>query len=687
MTRWFAAARGQSGCARLRDELVADWAHILHASGYSPLDRRERLALVRGLTGQLIEAALHDPVDLEAAEQVGATIVTAGFTMPTALGATLALLHRSFPAVLAAESSRPTGFPPALPDHCVTGGGFLRPGRPADAGSSVSPGPLADTGSSVSVGLPADAGWSVRPGALADAGRPPVAAAAPVALRSRPRNRLRWTGTVTRRLHRSSQGNGAGWPTVAQALTDGYVTAMRDHTLTAQETLLRAAYDARSEVMRALQSSQDRLNHAALHDPLTGLPNRAMLEQRLRNLVATAGPDGRLGLCLIDIDRFTAVNASAGHPAGDRLLVAVANRLRRLATGPESVLARVGADQFAIIICPTTGPEDVTRLADQALHLLSNPFRGQRNDVSVTACAGVVELALRDTDPVDLIRAADITLLWAKSEGPGTWALFDAERKRRDVAGYRLVAQLPDALRQNQFILHYQPIVDLSTGVPVGVEALARWRHPTLGLVQPDDFIGPAEDTGLILPLGRGLLAQACRQAARWQRARTPPFVSVNLSVRQLRDPQLVQHVADTLQACGLAPEQLHLEITESLALANDHNSGGTLAALSELGVHLALDDFGSGYANLAYLRDLAIDSVKLDAAFVQGGPGHVANGEPTDLTLLAALISLAHSMDLSVTAEGIETAEQADRLRRIGCDMGQGWHLGRPVSPADLRL
>ena len=484
-------------------------------------------------------------------------------------------------------------------------------------------------------------------------------------------------------------GTDAAPPTAARVaeltrgLSAGYVATMRERTLDGHEALLRSAQAARARAEDRLRRSREQFEYALLHDPLTGLPNRSMLLEELRRAAEEASPEGRVGLCLIDVDGFQALNDSAGHPTGDHVLKSIARRLQRLVRDSGHLLARAGADEFAVLARDTAGPEDMTKLADRALDLIREPLPGR--DVRVTASAGVLERRVAGSDAVDLLRAADLALHWARNDGPDRLEVFDPERNLSDVARFTLIGQLPHAMAQGQFLLYYQPIVGLDSGRVQGLEALARWRHPTMGLLGPDRFISAAEHTGLILPLGRRLLADGCRQAARWQGSGSSPWVSINISVRQLRDAGLVGFLEEELDRCGLPPGQLQLEITETEALTGDPVALATLAGLRRSGVRLVLDDFGSGYANLAYLRNLPVDGVKLAAAFTNGGPLRTDADQVVDLTLLTTLVDLAHALGLGVTAEGVETARQARRLRDIGCDLGQGYYFGRPVPAGEV--
>jgi EAL domain-containing protein (putative c-di-GMP-specific phosphodiesterase class I) len=281
------------------------------------------------------------------------------------------------------------------------------------------------------------------------------------------------------------------------------------------------------------------------------------------------------------------------------------------------------------------------------------------------------------------LRAADITLYWAKSDGRGRWTVFDTDRNDREVARYTLSAEMPAALHHGEFYVDYQPLVSLADGGVLGVEALVRWRHPRNGLVGPDRFIGLAEETGLIVPLGMHVLEQACHEARRWQdlEPKSAPFISVNLAERQCREPGLVRQVERVLAETGLDPGRLQFELTESQIMSTDGGPLERLRELAAMGIRIAIDDFGTGYSNLAYLRRLPVCELKIAGSFVEGlrQPG---DSDPVDGRIVASLVELAHAIGLTVTAEGIETAVQAERLRAIGCDAGQGWYFSRPGPP-----
>nr|BFD84657.1 EAL domain-containing protein [Streptomyces sp. Xyl84] len=455
----------------------------------------------------------------------------------------------------------------------------------------------------------------------------------------------------------------------------------------------------------ARRELQARLRHLRMHDPVTRLPNRTLFFERLSAaLEAEAyerGGTGRIGLCYLDLDGFKAVNDTLGHRVGDRLLAAVARRLTGCADeaghgrGSTPLVARLGGDEFALLVEDSTGTEQLADLAESALTALQAPFEISGRRLSVSASIGVVERQAAGTSATALMQAADTTLYWAKADGRARWTLFDPERNAHRMTRQALVSTLRAAVERGEFTLEYQPLVAMEDGRLRGVEALVRWRHPQFGVLTPNRFITLAEEDGSIVPLGRWILATACRQARRWQldHPDEPPiFVSVNVAVRQVWDSDLVEDVAQVLAETGLAPGLLQLELTESAVMGSAGRPLEALRALSDMGVHIAIDDFGTGYSNLAYLSRLPVSVLKLDGSFVRGFQyGQPCEGtaqetaqapSPADEVIVEAMIQLAHRLGLTVTAECVETSDQASRLRRIGCDTGQGWLYSRPVSP-----
>ncbi|WP_329210779.1 EAL domain-containing protein [Streptomyces sp. NBC_00683] len=444
---------------------------------------------------------------------------------------------------------------------------------------------------------------------------------------------------------------------------------------------------------------QNRLRHLQMHDPVTRLPNRTLFFERLST--ALEGPPfqddslprhGRIGLCYLDLDGFKAVNDTLGHRAGDRLLAAVATRLTDCAEADgfdrsgSHLVARLGGDEFAILVEDSAGTHQLTELARSVLNALQQPFdlAGQR--LSVSASIGVVERASAGTSPTGLMQAADTTLYWAKADGKARWTLFDPERNAHRMTRQALSSTLRPAVERGEFTLEYQPLVCMADEVVRGVEALVRWNHPQFGMLPPNRFVSIAEEDGTIVQLGRWVLRTACRQARRWQvehPGEPPLFISVNVAVRQLRDSDLVADVAEILAETGLAPGLLQLELTESAVMGSSGRPLRVLQALSDMGVRIAIDDFGTGYSNLAYLSRLPVSVLKLDGSFVRGFRYEDgAHPSPADETIVEAMVQLAHRLGLTVTAECVETSGQAERLRRIGCDTGQGWLYSRAVAP-----
>jgi diguanylate cyclase (GGDEF)-like protein/PAS domain S-box-containing protein len=431
---------------------------------------------------------------------------------------------------------------------------------------------------------------------------------------------------------------------------------------------------------------QVRLRHQALHDPLTQLPNRTLFFERLGELLKDGGEEARVGVCYLDVDGFKVINDTLGHDVGDQLLQTVARRLDRSISSDGQLVARMGGDEFVVLIERSTGTENVVAVAEKALDTVRAPVHVAGHEISISASIGVVEQPVRGASAAELMKAADTTLYWAKADGRNRLALFDAKRHAIEVTKYELSASMPAALERREFFVEYQPLVRLSDATIIGVEALVRWRHPRFGVLGPDTFIGMAEETGLIVPLGRWVLREACLQAADWHRTipDKAPLVSVNLAVRQVRDRSIVADVAAILEETGLAPSGLQLELTESAVMGNGGRPLEALNELAGLGSRIAIDDFGTGYSNFAYLRDLPVHGLKLAGSFV-AGLRPPERPDPVDQQIVAAVIGLAHALNLSVTAEGVETAEQASRLLALGCDTAQGWYYASSVPAADL--
>ena len=471
---------------------------------------------------------------------------------------------------------------------------------------------------------------------------------------------------------------------VLGAVITGYARSLRARALDDQEDILRAALRAHADAERALRESEERRRADARRDPLTGLPNRLGIAEQVQAVLAGADGGERLGLCVLDLDRFHALNDTLGPLAADSLLAAVAERLVEHADG--HLVGRLGGDEFIVLVTGTLGPEDLVKVTDVVLTQLERtPLLVGSTPLAVSASAGLVEREVAGTDVDELLRAADIALTWAKADGRGRWRLFEEGRNATDTARWTLAAELPRALRDGQLVLHYQPMVSLADGRTHAVEALVRWEHPAHGLLRPGRFIPSAEETGLIVPLGRQVLFDACVEAAGWDEVTAdPPLVSVNMAARQIRTPGVVEDVLAILAETGLPPERLQLEVTETAVISPADGALSALTALARAGIRIAIDDFGTGHANHTYLRRLPLHELKLAAEFVTkvGGP----DGDLLDQHLTAGMIRLGHTLGLTVTAEGVETADQVEWLREARCDTVQGWHFFPALPAAELR-
>jgi diguanylate cyclase (GGDEF)-like protein len=427
---------------------------------------------------------------------------------------------------------------------------------------------------------------------------------------------------------------------------------------------------------RLNEATRATMVHQSLHDPLTGLPNRVLLADRL-NLALMRERRSESGavtaVLFIDLDNFKLVNDSLGHRAGDELLVEVARRLDGLARGHDTV-ARFGGDEFVVLAENLPSGRHAMEIAARILEGLSQPVVAGRRTVDVHASVGVAVSESGD-DADSLLRNADAAMYSAKDAGRGRVEVYDRALGEQVRERLELEQALRHALERDELRVHYQPKVNLADGTVVGAEALVRWEHPTRGLLGPFEFIGLAEETGLIVPLGRWVLEQACHQAQEWGGSL---LMSVNLSRRQLDQPDVVDMVRDTLAATGLRAEHLCLEVTETAVMADVALAVQTLEQLKQLGVKIAIDDFGVGFSSLSQLTDLPpVDILKVDRSFVDGIEGHDRRA------VVAAILALARTLDLTAVAEGIEHAAQVTALTELGCEIGQGFHFARPM-PAD---
>lgn len=430
-----------------------------------------------------------------------------------------------------------------------------------------------------------------------------------------------------------------------------------------------------------LQELERQLKHQAYHDPLTGLANRLLFSERITLALARNQHDPQIcGVLFIDLDDFKTVNDTLGHAAGDQLLVAIAQRV----TGclrPGDTGARLGGDEFAVLLEDIAGPEDAARVAARVTHSLRLPVQVAGQAVLVRASVGIAT-SIDVTAADELLRNADLAMYMAKADGKGRFKVFEPSMRAAVVQRHELKSDLQRAAARGDFSVHYQPFHELSTGRLVATEALVRWNCPERGMVYPDSFISLAEETGLIISIGRYVLQEACRQAALWQEQfpDEPMSMSVNLSPVQFQQPGLVAMVADSLAESGLRPSSLILEITEGVMLQDSEFTIGVLNDLRALGLRIAMDDFGTGYSSLSYLRRLPIDILKIAKPFVDG-----IGEDPSVSAFAQAIVGLGRTLNMQTLAEGIEHPWQARELHALGCELGQGYYFARPMPAADM--
>jgi len=433
------------------------------------------------------------------------------------------------------------------------------------------------------------------------------------------------------------------------------------------------------------KAQEARIEHLAYHDGLTGLPNRTMLMDRLGQALSQAQRlDQQVAVLFLDLDRFKPINDSLGHLVGDQLLREIARRLRAALREIDTV-ARVGGDEFQVVVCNVAGATGAARIAEKLMRALGEPFTLEGQELHVTASLGVSLFPRDGASGELLLKFADIALYEAKGEGRNAYRFFSPEMNAQAHGRLRLENDLRRAVERNELELHYQPQLDLAMGEVCAVEALVRWRHPERGLVLPNQFIPMAEETGLVLGIGEWVLGEACRQVARWQReglvsGSSPLRVAVNISARQLQRPGLDGAVRRALADSGLPAACLELEITESSVMLDPQHAQSVLQSLRELGVQLSIDDFGTGYSSLAYLKRLPLDRLKIDRSFIGGIPT-----DSDDAAIVETIIVMTHKLGLRVIAEGVETLEQRLQLVRQGCDEMQGFLLAHPVPAGEL--
>lgn len=465
---------------------------------------------------------------------------------------------------------------------------------------------------------------------------------------------------------------------------DGHEVWVRDEAVLVRDARGRPKFW--QGVMLDITAQKDlesRLAHQAFHDELTGLPNRALFMDRLKQALArTERRESSLAILFVDVDNFKFVNDSFGHEAGDTLLIEIARRVEKCIR-PEDTAARLGGDEFTVLLEDLGDRVDATQVARRILEELQIPFYLEGTRVNSTGSIGIALGGPGHRWPSDLLRAADTALYRAKARGKNGYAISDEIMNQRAEHNLKLESELLRAVERGEMETHYQPKLELATGRVVGWEALVRWQHPLRGLVPPLDFIPIAEETGQIIPIGSHVLRQACLQLRDWRdrMSRDPDWtMSVNLSARQFQRPEIVGEVAVILNESGLEPTSLILEITESAAMEGPESSIHTLRKLKELGVKIAIDDFGTGYASLSRLRSFPVDILKVDKSFVDG-----LGRNTEDTAIVNTVIRLAHALNLKTVAEGVETAEQADTLRALGCEMGQGYYFARPLPANEI--
>jgi len=437
---------------------------------------------------------------------------------------------------------------------------------------------------------------------------------------------------------------------------------------------------------KELEESREHFRHAAFHDALTGLPNRSLFSEHLRIALERARQNEEYLFCVLflDLDRFKNINDSLGHPCGDELLNLVARRLEGCIRQTDMV-ARFGGDEFAILVDAIENPSDAMRVAEKVQEAISAPFKLHNHEAVTTASIGVALSTSDYSEAEDMIRDADTAMYRAKDQGKARYQIFDTAMHTRAVTLLRLESDLRRALERNELCVYYQPIVSIASGELHGFEALVRWEHPERGLIPPDQFIAVAEETGLILSLGLGVLREACWQLRKWQQRSLSDrnlTISVNLSAKQLSQCDLIEKVEEVLTESGIDPWHLKLEITESVVMENAELAAVTLARLRGLGVRLSIDDFGTGYSSLSYLNRFPVDNLKIDRSFITR-----LNQGDENVEIVKTIVMLAGNLGMQVIAEGVETEDQLQQLRLLKCQYGQGYLFSKPLAAADADM
>lgn len=447
------------------------------------------------------------------------------------------------------------------------------------------------------------------------------------------------------------------------------------------------AYDMQKALARLrvqiarYRESEKNLTHLAQHDALTHLPNRILGSELVEQAIATSARHQQLvALLFVDLDNFKDVNDSVGHSAGDEFLQQVALRLRD-AVRHADIVCRQGGDEFLVGVTGVTDTQGIAQAAAQVLQRMQEPFHLRGLEILASCSIGIAVHPKDGATFEELLRHADLAMYQAKESGRNAYRFFDEEINTSIRENLHLISSLRQAIAQNELVLHYQPVFDLGNDALVGAEALVRWQNPKLGLVSPGLFIPVAEKSGLIVDIGQWVLQEACRQMRAWRMAGAPPLrVAVNLSPVQFRRGDVEAIIERVLQQTGLAPEQLELEVTESTLIQDTEKFVQTLQRIKAMGIHLAIDDFGTGYSNLSYLQRFSVDKLKIDQSFVR----RLLDGEK-DVTMVSAIIHLAKSLNLMVTAEGVENVETRDALKRMDCDQAQGYWFAKPMPAAQF--
>lgn len=425
--------------------------------------------------------------------------------------------------------------------------------------------------------------------------------------------------------------------------------------------------------------AETQLVHDSLHDALTELPNRVLLTERIQQAIQSSDQDSiyQFAVLFIDLDRFKVVNDGLGHLVGDQFLRAIAHRLRHCLR-PNDLIARFGGDEFSVLLDNIQDQMEAVQVAERLLVTLQAPFHVGEHILFASASIGIAIGSEDHQNAADLLRDADLAMYSAKGSGRGCYALFNQELHLQSIKLLQIESDLHRALELQEFILHYQPIIALDTGILIGFEALVRWQHTTQGFISPCEFIPIAEETGFIIPLGVWVLQEACRQLRTWHLAfpqQTALTMSVNLASKQLRDPGLIEQIDQVLAATGLDGSALKLELTESMLVDNIASVLQTLSSIRARGIQLSIDDFGTGYSSLSYLPRFPINTLKIDRSFVSQMPIDAEN-----LEIVRAIATLAHSIGIDVVAEGIETAQQLEILQTLCCEFGQGYLFSKPL-------